>query len=158
MLCTAKITLKYTLLVTLFLFFFFFPAWFYPSARFLADELPVFDFGKNAFEFFFCLFVFFILSSSSIMFLRTNFLCSTSLIYFFLNFPNLGIFLSAQLLQSYPTLWDPMDWSPPGSSVHGILRARILEWVVISSSRGSFRPRYWTHFCIAGRFFTTETW
>ena len=36
---------------------------------------------------------------------------------------------------------DPMDCSPPGSSVHGILQARILEWVTISSSRGSFRPR-----------------
>ncbi|XDA73905.1 hypothetical protein R6Z07F_004125 [Ovis aries] len=33
--------------------------------------------------------------------------------------------------------WDPMDCSPPGSSVHGILLARILEWVAISSSRGS---------------------
>ena len=36
---------------------------------------------------------------------------------------------------------DPMDCSPPGSSVHGILQARILEWVLISSSRGSSRPR-----------------
>ena len=34
--------------------------------------------------------------------------------------------------QSYPTLCDPMDCSPPGSSVHGILQARILEWVAIS--------------------------
>ena len=37
-------------------------------------------------------------------------------------------------LQSCPTLRDPMDCSPPGSSVHGILQARILEWVAISSS------------------------
>ena len=36
------------------------------------------------------------------------------------------------------TLWDPMDCSPPGSSIHGILQARILEWVTISSSRGIF--------------------
>ena len=36
-----------------------------------------------------------------------------------------------------PTLCDPMDGSPPGSSVHGILQARILEWVAISFSRGS---------------------
>ena len=36
-----------------------------------------------------------------------------------------------------PTLGDPVDCSPPGSSVHGILQARILEWVAISSSRGS---------------------
>ena len=38
--------------------------------------------------------------------------------------------------RSYLTLWDPMDGSPPGSSVHGILQARILEWVAMSSSRG----------------------
>ena len=36
------------------------------------------------------------------------------------------------------TLWDPMDCRPPGPSVHGILQARILEWVAISFSRGSF--------------------
>ena len=37
--------------------------------------------------------------------------------------------------------WDPIDWSPPGSSVHGIIQARILEWAAISFSRGSSRPR-----------------
>ena len=47
--------------------------------------------------------------------------------------------------QLYPTLCDPMDCNPPGSSVHGILQARILEWVVISSSRGSSQPRDRTH-------------
>ena len=47
-------------------------------------------------------------------------------------------------LQSCPTLCDPVDCSPPGSSVHGILQARILEWVAISFSRGSYRPRDWT--------------
>ena len=40
-------------------------------------------------------------------------------------------------LQSCPTLCDPMNCSLPGSSVHGILEARILEWVAISISRGS---------------------
>ena len=45
--------------------------------------------------------------------------------------------LRAQSLQSCPTLWDPMDSSPPGSSVQGILQARILEWVAMPSSRGS---------------------
>ena len=40
-----------------------------------------------------------------------------------------------------------MDCSPPGSFVHGILPARILEWVAISSSRGSFQPRDLTHIC-----------
>ena len=39
-----------------------------------------------------------------------------------------------KLLQSCPTLHDPMDCSPPGSSVHGILQARILEWVAIAFS------------------------
>ena len=39
------------------------------------------------------------------------------------------------------TLCDPMDWSPPGSSVHGILQRRILEWVAISFSRASSQPR-----------------
>ena len=41
---------------------------------------------------------------------------------------------AAKLLQSCPTLCDPIDGSPPGSSVHGILQARTLEWVAISSS------------------------
>ena len=54
-----------------------------------------------------------------------------------------------------PTLCDPMDCSLPGSAVHGILQARILEWVAIPFSRGSSRPRDWTQvLLIAGRFFT----
>ena len=45
---------------------------------------------------------------------------------------------------------DPMDFSPPGSFVHEILQARILEWVAISSSRGSSQPRDQTHFsCVS---------
>ena len=43
----------------------------------------------------------------------------------------------AKSLQSCPALCNPMDCSPPGSSVHGILQARILEWVTMPSSRGS---------------------
>ena len=50
----------------------------------------------------------------------------------------LGICMPAKSLQSYPILCDPMDYSPPGSSVHGILQARILDWVAMPSSRGSF--------------------
>ena len=50
----------------------------------------------------------------------------------------------AKLLQSCLTLCDPMDHSPPGSSVHEILQARILEWVAMPSSRGSSWPRDWT--------------
>ena len=48
-----------------------------------------------------------------------------------------------------------MDCSLPGSAVHGILQARILEWVAMTFSRGSSQPRDWTRVsCIAGRFFT----
>ena len=57
-------------------------------------------------------------------------------------------------------LWffcDPVDWILPGSSAHGILQVRILEWVAVSFSRGSSSSRDWTHVsCLAGRFFTTE--
>ena len=59
-----------------------------------------------------------------------------------------------EVIQSCPTLCDPMDYSPPGSSIHGILQARILEWVAISFSRGSSQPRDQTQVsCIAGRCF-----
>ena len=55
------------------------------------------------------------------------------------------------------TFCDPMDCSLPGSSVHGIILARILEWLAISFSRGSSWLRNWTHIsCTASRFFTTE--
>ena len=65
--------------------------------------------------------------------------------------------MCAQLLQSCPTLCDPMDCSPPGSSLHGILQARILELVAMSTSRGSSRPRNQTcSSCIADWFFTAE--
>ena len=43
--------------------------------------------------------------------------------------------------QLFLTLCEPMDYSPPGSSVHGIFQTRILEWVAISYSRGSSQPR-----------------
>ena len=66
----------------------------------------------------------------------------------------------AKSLQLCPTLCDSMDYSPPGFSVHGILQARILEWVAIPFSRGSSQPRAQTHVscisCIGGRFFTPE--
>ena len=65
--------------------------------------------------------------------------------------------------QSCPTLYDPMDFNPPGSSVHGILQARILKWVAMLSSRGSSQPRDRTQFSyvssIGGWVFTTSaTW
>ena len=54
-------------------------------------------------------------------------------------------------------LCDPMDCGPPGSTVYGILQERILEWVDISISRLSFRPRDRTDIsCVAGGFFTSE--
>ena len=56
--------------------------------------------------------------------------------------------------QSCPTLCDPLDCSPPGSSAHGILQARRLEWGAIPFSRGACRPRDGSRFsCIAGRLF-----
>ena len=60
-----------------------------------------------------------------------------------LNLLNLNYSLAAFVLvaQLCLTLRSPMDCSPSGSSVHGILQARILEWVAISFSRGSSHPR-----------------
>ena len=61
----------------------------------------------------------------------------------------------SEVTQSCPTLCDPMDCSLPGSSVHGIFQARILEWVAISFSRRSSIPRDWTWVsCMVGRHFT----
>ena len=53
--------------------------------------------------------------------------------------------MRANLLHLCSTFCNPVDCSPPGSTVHGILRARILEWVAMPSSKGSSRPRDWTH-------------
>ena len=66
--------------------------------------------------------------------------------------------------QSYLTLCDPMDCSLPGSSVHGILQARILEWAAISFSQGSSQPGDWTcvswSSCIGRKilYTTSATW
>ena len=61
----------------------------------------------------------------------------------------------SEVTQSWPTLYDPMDCSLPGSSVHGIFQAIVLEWIAISFSRGSSRPRDWTRVsCIVDRGFT----
>ena len=59
----------------------------------------------------------------------------------FLHFSREPQCVGAPPLQSCPPLRSPMDGSPPGSSVHGILQARILEWVAMPSPRGSSRPR-----------------
>ena len=71
--------------------------------------------------------------------------------------------LESEVAQSCPTLCDPMDCSLSGSSVHGIFQARVLQWIAISFSRGSSRPRNQTQVsCIAGRCFTVwaarEAW
>ena len=64
---------------------------------------------------------------------------------------------SRSLLVIHLKYSDCIDYSPPGSSVHGILQARILEWVAMPSSRGSSWPRDQTCIsCIAAGFFTTE--
>ena len=61
----------------------------------------------------------------------------------------------SEVAQSRLTLCDPVDCGPPDSSVHGILQARILDWVAISFSRGSSRPKVRTQVShIAGRCFT----
>ena len=63
--------------------------------------------------------------------------------------------IKVKVSQSCLTLCHPMDCSLPGSSVHGILQARILEWVAFPISRGSSRPKDRTQvFCVTGRFFT----
>ena len=78
---------------------------------------------------------------------------SIYLIYFLMTFLECPVLAT----KSYLTLFDPMDCSLPGSSVHGISQARILEWVAISFSRGSSQTRDWTKSpALAGIFFTAE--
>ena len=73
----------------------------------------------------------------------------------FLNSPVLYHCFQDHLTQSRPTLCDPVNCSLPGSSVHGVLQARIPEWVAVPFSRGSSQPRDQTQVsCIAGGFFT----
>ena len=66
-----------------------------------------------------------------------------------------GVKEKVKVAQSCPALCNPMDCSPPGSSVHRILQARILEWVAVPFSRGSSQPKDQTQVSgTAGRFFT----
>ena len=73
---------------------------------------------------------------------------------------DLTVCVPAKSLQWCPTLCDLMDYSPPGSSVHGILQARILEWVAMSSSRDlpdlGIEPASLASPTLAGEFFTTS--
>ena len=68
--------------------------------------------------------------------------------------------MCAKSLHSCLTLYNPMDYSLPGSSVYGVLQARILEWVTMPSSKESSQLRDRTVFLmsiLAGEFFTTST-
>ena len=74
--------------------------------------------------------------------------------YLFSSYPPKTVKSESEVVQSCPTLCNPVDCSPPGSSVHGTLQTRILEWVAISFLRGSSLPRDWTQVSrIAGRHF-----
>ena len=76
-------------------------------------------------------------------------------IFFTTEPPGKPVKSESEVTQSCPTLCDPMNCSLPGSSLHGIFQARVLEWVAIAFSRGSSRPRDRTRVsCIAGRHFT----
>ena len=72
-----------------------------------------------------------------------------------LKMANVMLYVKVLVAQLCLTLCNPMIYSPPGSSVHGIFQARILEWLTISFSSGSSQPRDKTRVsCTAGRFFT----
>ena len=82
--------------------------------------------------------------------------------YYFPFYKLSNVCVHAKSLRSCPTLCNHVDHCSPGSSVHGILQATILEWVIMPSSRGSFGPRdqtYISYIALAGRFFTSSaTW
>ena len=88
------------------------------------------------------------------LFQVTQFYCDCKVCHQHCHSSSSELYMHAKSLQSCLTLCDPMDCSLPASSVHGILQARILEWVAISFSRGSQSrdPTQVSH--IAGRFFT----
>ena len=68
-----------------------------------------------------------------------------------------GECLKVSVAQSSLTACDPVDYSPPGSSVHGTVQAGILQWVAMPSCRGSSRPRDETEVsCVAGRLLAAE--
>ena len=128
---------------------------------------PFAHYLKNPFILKLCLYLhfppFLYLSSSPPVSVQSIFLCydlyldSSSFSKLKIIFPHL-IVAHCSVTQLCPTLCDPMDCSPPDSSVKGMLQARILAWVAISSSRGSLGPRDRTQVSrISGRFFTTES-
>ena len=87
--------------------------------------------------------------------LTVTHLFSVSIILFQNCVNRTALYVKWSEVQSCLTLCNPVDCSLPGFSIHGIFQARILEWVAISFSRGSSRPRNQTRVsCIAGRRFT----
>ena len=90
---------------------------------------------------------------STLLFLKSE------LDYLHFNFPS-SVYMHAKLLQSYPTLCDPMEYSPPGSSICAIHHARILGWVSTPFFRGPSWQGDQTFIscvsCTASRFFTSE--
>ena len=87
-------------------------------------------------------------TSHSKLFFSSQYL--ENLIAFLIPFPSLfayspALCVHAKLLQLCPTLCDPVDCCLPGSSVHGVFQARILEWVSMPSSKESSWPRDQTH-------------
>ena len=77
------------------------------------------------------------------------------------NINNIGACMRAKSLQSCPTLCNPVNCSPPGSSVHGILQVRILEWVasppLADLSNSGIEPKSLLSPALAGGFFTTSS-
>ena len=104
-----------------------------------------------------CLFIYLLVICNSFIYIWNVLAC------FILDVPNIisqplasPCCLCVLVTQSCLTFWEPMDCSLTGSSVRGILQARILGWVAIPFSRGSSQPRDRTRVsCIAGGFFTS---
>ena len=117
---------------------------FFRQISFFFNPLPVFQ--MNCFTFYYWFIGTLFTNISSINYVANTFY--PSIICFLI------VYMHAKSLQLCPTLCEPMDCCPPDSSVHGILQARILEGVAISSSRGSSQPRDGTCVscvsCIAG--------
>ena len=87
----------------------------------------------------------------------TLFLGCAFSVCFFKGLTSVTVLLTAPRAQLCPILCDPTDYSLPASSFHGISQARILKWVAVFFSRGSYWPRDGTCiFCITGGIFTTE--
>ena len=119
-------------------------------------ELDLFMLSQNMSQvFFLVIFIVFKYLKHFYSFFLVAYNRSSNLILIY--FPFIYKYICVKSLQSCLTFCNPMNCSFPGSSVHGILQIRILEWVAIVFSRGSSQPRDQISIsCIAGRFFTIE--